>query len=272
MLERLTKKSELNLCELHAALSRAKQAHTHTHTHICARRQNKKLQLILGYAVRGARKRQTLINPIISPLACLMCHAVNFPHSAKTTVRKNVVAPAPCHASVVNLMLLCVFCMHVSTDNCNNWRQQRLHKALQLTLLQLSRAATAVPAIGIGLISMDSATLHNSARPGELFILCVEFLGHTNWKYATMHAPHYVYAMWDRLTSAIIHNNNGSAPRLPVLLVKNNKQHWLHSIGRLYPPAPSLPPLCADLLSLFLQLFRVDFNARQAQVHLTFVS
>lgn len=81
--------------------------HTRTHTDICVSRQNKKLQLILGYAVRGARKRQALINPIISPLACLMCHAVNFPHSAKTTVRKNVVAPPP-PAAAVRVLHACI--------------------------------------------------------------------------------------------------------------------------------------------------------------------
>lgn len=57
--------------------------------------------------------------------------------------------------------------LHACID-CNNWRQakgsrRRLHKALQLTLLQLSRAATAVATIGIGLISMDSMPL--SAQP-----------------------------------------------------------------------------------------------------------
>lgn len=134
---------------------------------MCVSRQNKKLQLILGYAVRGVRKRQALINPIISPLACLMCHAVNFPHSAKTTVRKNVAAPPP-PAAAVRVLHACIDRQRrqqvlEAAKGSRRRRQWRLHKALQLTLLQLSRAATAVATIGIGLISMDSAC--HSAQP-----------------------------------------------------------------------------------------------------------
>lgn len=168
MPERLTKKSELNLYELHAALSRAKQAHTHTR----ASRQNKKLQLILGYAVRGAWCKEAAgthkpnhITTCLLNVPCSKFSAQCKNHSAKKCCCPRAV---PGRVPAVNLMLLCVFCMHVSADNCNNWRQAKgsrrpLHKALQLTLLQLSRAATAVATIGIGLISMDSMPL--SAQP-----------------------------------------------------------------------------------------------------------
>lgn len=151
-------------------------------------------------------------------------------------------------------LLMCVFCMHASTGNNNNnnterplQRRRRLHKALQLTLAAAQPSSNRsgnhwhwLNFHGLsGTLALPGTHWHSLARPGELFILCVEFLGHTNWKYAAMHAPHYVYAMWDRLTSAIIHNNNGGAHTeclcvclsvyvsVCVLLLKNNKQHWL---------------------------------------------
>lgn len=81
-----------------------------------------------------ARKRQTLINPIISPLACLMCHAVNFPHSTKTAVRKNVVAPhkapRPAHQRFNHVRVL-----HACIDKQQKRQQQQQQQGERMVVV-----------------------------------------------------------------------------------------------------------------------------------------